>query len=154
MTARGVPARHFCALLLLAAVFSMHGVQCVAADVEAGHGMAGAAHASRDVAATARPGDSAPDVLDHVRTDALQTIAQFTAVAGVPKGSPPAHGALAWVVCLAVVLTGMVLLGLAALVRRLPALLVRARGPSGLWHTGWSRILRPPDLSALCLLRI
>ena len=68
-------------------------------------------------------------------------------------GSPP-HGSALMAVCLAVVLTGVSALAAAALIGRASTSSVRARAPSPMWHTGWSRVPRPPDLSALCLLRI
>ena len=147
-------ARRFCALLLLAAVFSMHGVQCVVADAEAGHGLTSTAHAWTGVVAAAPSAGAALDVLDHGRSDAVQVIAGLASIAATPVGGLPSHGVTLWAVCLAVVLTGLVLLGAGLLIRRVPALVVRARAPSVLWHTGWSRLPRPPDLSALCLLRI
>ena len=138
-------ARLVWVLLLLAAVFSMHGVQCVAADADAGHGTTSASTVIH--AASAEPVRSTFMAVGH------QAFAAVPTAAPVSDGLP-AHGATYWAVCLAVLLTGVVLLGLAALVRRASALVVRARAPSPLWHTGWFRLPRPPDLSALCLLRI
>ena len=147
-------ARRFCALLLLAAVFSMHGVQCVVADAEAGHGLTSTAHAWTGVVAAAPSAGAALNVLDHGRSDAVQVIAGLASIAGTPVGGLPSHGATLWAVCLAVLLTGLVLLGFVAKIRTPWARAVRARAPSPLWRAGWFRIPRPPDRSALCLLRI
>jgi hypothetical protein len=137
-------------LLLLAAVFSMHGVQCVTADAGVGHGtpeavltVSGLEQGHLLVVAI--------DAVDHQVTGAPLGM---TAVAGTSQDGLPVHGATFRAVCLAVLLTGVVLLGVASLIRKAPVLVVRARAPSALWHTGWSRLPRPPDLSALCRLRI
>ncbi len=126
-------ARRIAALLLLAAVFSLHGVQCMAGDMGTGHG-------TQASGTTVVHGAASPEPV--------------SPVAGPLHDSPPMPGAVFEAVCLAVLLTGVVLLGVAALVRRAPASVVRARAPSARWHTWWSRLPRPPDLSALCLLRI
>jgi hypothetical protein len=146
-----MPARRMWVLLLLAAVFSVHGVQCVAADVDTGHGMTGAAHAL--VAAPVKAPSVGVGLA--VASNVLAGMATGTAVVGETTGDVlPAHGATFWAVCLAIVLTGIVLLGVVALIRTPWARAVRARAPSRLWRTGWSRLPRPPDLFALCLLRI
>ena len=144
-------ARRMWVLLLLAAVFSMHGVQCVAADVDAGHVMTGTAHAL--VAAPVQAPSVGVGLA--IASSVAHGMAPGTAVVTASTGDGlPAHGAAFWAVCLAIVLTGIVLLGVVALIRTPWARAVRARAPSRLWRAGWSRLPRPPDLSALCLLRI
>jgi hypothetical protein len=143
-------ARRICVLLLLAAVFSVHGVQCVAADVDVGHAMTVAGPALVDAAGEASAVDvgfAASPVLHGMATG-------IAVVSSVTSDEVPGHGAAFWAVCLAVLLTGIVLLGLVGLVRKVWARAVRARAPSPLWREGWFRFPRPPDLSALCLLRI
>ena len=147
-------ARRMWALLLLAAVFSMHGVQCMAADMDAGHGTAASAMTVVHGAALAEPFWPASAVVGHQLSGVVPGGVSVAAMSGLPHENPPMPGAAFGAVCLAVVLTGVVLLGVAALVRRAPVSIVRARAPSALWHTWWSRLPRPPDLSALCLLRI
>ena len=146
-------ARRMWALLLLAAVFYMHGVQCMATDV-AGHGMTGAGHVPSAVS------EQAPELhstLAAAPTLSAAAVAVQTTIAVAadisPDGFPP-HGSALIAVCLTMVLTGVSALAAAALIGRAPASIVRARATSPLWHTGWSRVPRPPDLSALCLLRI
>ena len=147
-------ARRMWALLLLAAVFSMHGVQCMASDMNAGHGTAASAMTVVHGAALAGPVWPTSTVVGHQLSGTVPGGVFVTAMSGLPHDSPPMPGAAFGAVCLAVLLTGVVLLGVAALVRRAPVSIVRARAPSALWHTWWSRLSRPPDLSALCLLRI
>ena len=138
-------------LLLLAAVFSMHGLQCVAADIDSGHGMTGAAHAP--MASPVQT--SSVDVGFAVASNVLHGAAPGNAVASDGSGGGlPAHGAAFWAVCLAVLLTGVALLFFVAKIPTPWARAVRARAPSALWREGWSKRSRPPDLSALCLLRI
>jgi Family of unknown function (DUF6153) len=144
-------ARRLWVLLLLAAVFSMHGVQCVAADVDSGHGMTGTAHAL--VAAPVEV--SSVGVGLAIASSVAHGMAPGSVVVTETTGDGlPAHGTAFWAVCLAIVLAGVVLLGVVALIRTPWARAVRARAPSRLWRAGWSRLPRPPDLSALCLLRI
>lgn len=128
-------------LLVLAAVFAMHGLQCVG-DSAAPPGGHGAIHA---IAAA-----------EHMTASPLAA-AGTAATVGVPLGanhdsSPHGAGHL-WALCLAVLAAGLAVL-LLALVRRSPAvrrpLLRRAAG-----HVReWLSPLRPPDPYSLCLIRI
>lgn len=131
--------RRFWVLLVLAAVFAMHGVQCTAgmsspgigdhapsagvavAAVDAGGGLG--PHA--DVAGTSRTGhdSSAPASSGHLQALCLTVLAAAVAVL--------------------VVLLGDRACGLLLLPRWLPVL------P----RPGWTRPPRPPDLHTLCLLR-
>lgn len=146
-------ARRMWALLLLAAVFSMHGVQCMATDV-ADHGMTEAGHVPSALSVQAAEIDSALAAAPHLSPATMSAALTIAVAADLsPDGSPP-HGSALMAVCLAVVLTGVSALAAATLIGRASASSVRARAPSPMWHTGWSRVPRPPDLSALCLLRI
>ena len=147
-------AQRLWVLLLLAAVFCMHGLQCVGPDVDAGHGTGAAAHAVVYLAAPAPLVDSTLAAVGHLVDGAPSDSGVLAAAAVLSQYGLPPHGAAFWAVCLAVLLTGILALGVAALTGRAPARFIRAGTPSSLWHTGWSRIPRPPDLSALCLLRI
>ncbi|RFU20603.1 hypothetical protein D0Z06_14915 [Geodermatophilus marinus] len=142
------------ALLLLAAVFSMHGVQCMAADMDAGHGTAASAMPVVHGVASAEFVWPALTVVGYQSPGVVPGAGPVAAISGPPHDSPSTSGTAFGAVCLAVLLTGVVLLGVAALIRRVPGSVVRARAPSVLWHAWWSRLPRPPDLSALCLLRI
>ncbi len=141
-------------LVLLAAVFSMHGVQCPAADSHAGHGVVAPVHASVDYLERAGLAASPALVADQDWSGALAGMTGLVSRPGMPRDGAPVHGATFWSACLAVLLAGLALLGIGVFIRRVLAPFVRSRAPSVLWHTGWSRLPRPPDLSALCLLRI
>ena len=122
-------ARRMWALLLLAAVFSMHGVQCMATDV-ADHGMTEAGHVPSALSVQAVEIDSALAAAPHL-SPATMSAAMTIAVAAdlSPDGSPP-HGSALMAVCLAVVLTGVSALAAAALIGRASTSSVRARAPS------------------------
>jgi hypothetical protein len=147
-------AQRVWALLLLASVFSMHGVQCVAAGVDSVHGMSGGAHASAELSAWEQVPDSAHAAEGHLSSGAVAGPVVLAVAAGMSQEGLPLPGGAFGAVCLAVLLTGVIALAAAALIGRAPASRIRARAPSSLRHTGWSRIPRPPDLSTLCLLRI
>jgi hypothetical protein len=147
-------ARLWTALLMLAAVFAMHGLQCTTAAAGSTHG-SGAVHA-----ATVAPAASAADgrmtgvgLTDPMPGDSAVTRSDADAPADAGRGSTP-HGAGVhlWTLCLAVLAAGFAVL-LALLVPRLfglvPPALRRARAHAA----GWSTPLRPPDLFALCVLR-
>jgi hypothetical protein len=149
-------------LLLLAAVFAMHGAQCTAAADGA---------ASTSTPATAAVGATvlSPDH-SHLAAAAFTALADpmggahpagiahvgpsGTAVAGAPAGHSGApHDAAGhlWTVCLAVLAAGLAVLH-AVLTPRL----TRLTSPAVTRVRARLRSLapRPPDLSALCLLRI
>lgn len=149
-------ARRVCVLLLLASVFSMHGVQCVAADVDAVHGTTGAAHASDDLSAGALAPlmDPALAAVGDLMSGAVSGPVVLVVAADMSQNGLPLHSAAFGAVCLAALLAGVVAMAAAAFIRRAPPSRVRARAPASPWHTGWSRLPRPPDLFALCLLRI
>ncbi|MGY1708573.1 hypothetical protein ACI8AC_03595 [Geodermatophilus sp. SYSU D00758] len=146
--------RPWTALLVLAAVFAVHGLQCTAAAD--GH----AAHAAADLSAAAH-GEVASAGL--VVTAALPVSAHALAGHGVlesaphaPPGrhpwAPPESAGHLWTLCLAVLAAG-----LAVLLAVVAPHLVRLASPapaSARSRSGSPPPPRPPDLSALCLLRI
>ena len=146
-----MPTRRLWVLLLLAAIFSMHGAQYVVAD-------AGVRHAA--VAVAQHGSDDSLDVGSlsgsMVAGDQLQRSDPSLgtkAMAGQPSQS---HGVAAhvWSLCLAILYAGLILLAAASLLARLAAPVRRGLASHVSLFTGWSRLPRPPDLSALCLLRI
>ena len=148
-------ARLWAALLLLAAVFAMHGIQCMATGSALEHGSTslGAAASVGAAAASVHVGPVADAMPDHGRVAATHGAgdAGTTGASGLPA---PWHDAHALAVCLAVLLAGLTFLGASALRRGVAVPLVRGSPTSARWPTGWARQPRPPDLSALCLLRI
>ena len=139
--------RTWLALVLLAAIFSMHGISALPGDAGTSVGTS-SAHSAMDVAADGVAlGPATPSVVvDH-----------SSGGSGAPThGDPAGHGMTGhlWSLCLAVLLAGAALFLIVRIRRTVPverALsdLRRVRAPEGLVG-----ILRPPDLSALCLLRI
>lgn len=163
-------------LLTLAAVFAMHGLQCISADPTGTHPAEHSSTASRDsMAVMASAVAMAPAVAEApavamAANPGVPGHGTATMAAGTPHGAPavaaagpadpvnPGSGhdwAHALAVCLAVLLAGLAVLAAALLLRRAApigsreALLARARS----W---WAAIQlpRPPDLAVLCLLRI
>jgi hypothetical protein len=146
-------------LLLLAAVFTMHGLPCAAADSGGPSGAHDTIHAIG--AAGPHPvlhlvATGAAMASDHTTASPLAA-AVTVATIGMPLGAdhdstPHGSGHLrAW--CLAVLAAGLAVL-LLALVGRSPGtrlpLPLRAIGRA--W--GWQSPPRPPDLNSLCLMRI
>ena len=146
-----MPTRRLWVLLLLAAIFSMHGAQYIAANAGLRHAeVAVAQHGTEDpLDDGSLSGSMAAD--DQVQ-QADPSLAA-TAMAGQPG---PSHGAAAhvWSLCLAILYAGLILLAAAGLLGRVTAPVARGTASHLSLFTGWSRLPRPPDLSALCLLRI
>ncbi|MGY1679925.1 hypothetical protein [Geodermatophilus sp. SYSU D01176] len=153
--------RLWTALLLLAAVFTVHGAQCTAAAEGAGSashpavGATGLGPIHSQLPATAPTILADPTDTVHA-TGAGHAGPPDTAVTAAPAsaghgGAPHDAAGHLWTACLAVLAAGLAVL-LAVLAPRLahltsPALThARARFRS--------RTPRPPGLSALCLLRI
>ena len=140
-------------LVLLVAVLSMHGVQYLWAGTGPSAPAVATAHPALDTAAVTVL-VLAPVAIAH---DVATTMAPREGAAATPMANrtAPGHGipAHVWALCLAVLLAGLTLLG-AALVRRTLAVPVRepASCPRGNVPRSWPP--RPPDLAALCLLRI
>jgi hypothetical protein len=135
-------ARLWTALLLLAAVFALHGLQCTAD-----------AHASGAARTTSVVAPAAPPAVDsHVGASAA---ADDPAAVSDGRHGSPLHGSAGhlWTLCLAVLAAGIAVL-LALLVPRLVGLVSPALRRVRTRTVGWLAPLRPPDLSALCLLRI
>lgn len=152
-----VTDRRWLILLLFAAVFAMHGVQCTGAEATAaGSGQAMAM--TDDPSATAVHGASSPvDDSGHVVTAASaaallgagETIAMDSA--GSP-GSPAALMGHLWSVCLAVLSAGLAVALLALTVVGVRAWLPPLLGAAG--RRARARVRLPaPDLFALCVLR-
>lgn len=139
--------RTWLVLLLLAAIFLMHGVSTLPGDAERS-GATSAAHSAMDVAADGvvlGPAGLTPVVDEPMDGSGASD-----------PGHPAGHGTSAhlWSLCLAVLLAGAALVLLILTGRTSPAERMlsgsrRVRRPAGLVG-----ILRPPDLSVLCLLRI
>ena len=148
-----MPARRLWVLLLLAAVFSMHGAQYVAADPRAGQvAMVSAQHAMGGT-------DTGAPFIGSARAGAeLPPAAVGTApgAAGTSVPSAPEHDVADHVLslCVAVLLAGFVLLGAMAVVRRVTVEVAWDEGLRPRLPMGWFRLPRPPDLASLCLLRI
>ncbi|WP_138733824.1 DUF6153 family protein [Modestobacter excelsi] len=155
-------ARLWTALLMLAAVFAMHGVQCAGAADSATSAattvhVVTPAHSGSSAMTALAPGQALPAV-GAARADDATSAHTTVAAAAVPVGAghgsaPHDWAAHLWTACLAVLAAALAVL-LALLVPRLvrlgpPAL----RSPSAR-ASGWLVPPRPPDLSALCLLRI
>lgn len=136
--------------LVLAAVFSMHGLPSLAADAD--HPDASSVH----VQAVGWPEVAAP-VLVPTMDVHLETAVGMAAVASAPGGheSSSPGAAHAWAACLAVVVSGITLLVSWAVLRRSTTSAGWGRTLAGpaTWSVRPHR-LRPPDLAALCLLRI
>ena len=138
--------RRWCALLLLAAVFAMHGVQCVAAVTDA------PAHSVSALSVSAPAHDGHPAgapgsdrVPDHERLPGHD---------GAPAGA--GHGPVDHLgaVCLAVLAAASLVVLAVLLGRASPGSPAPPRVPTaGLWRR-LGELARPPELSALGLLRI
>lgn len=149
-----MPARRLWILLLLAAVFSMHGTQYISAEPGAGW----SAPATAEHRMGASSGASVANL--GTATDDLRPAASVVEPAPVagnptPIGAPD-HGGAGhfWSLCLAVLLAGLAVLGAAVAARRVAAVVqhTKERGPRLTMR--WLPLPRPPELSSLCLLRI
>ena len=147
-------ARRMWILLLLAAVFSMHSIASAPANPSAGQGLT----------ATAEHGmGSAASGSETLRTSGSLEVASpggwaNSAVAVVDPVSPsvPLHDVATHFlsVCLAVLLAGLGWLITSVRAPTVATPVVRFAAPRPRLDMGWFRPPRPPDLSALCLLRI
>ena len=150
-----MPGRRLWVLLVLGAFFAVHGLQCLADDGGLGHG---AAHVAASSSAGHAPAGTHPGTAAAATLAAPVTAGPEAAAAGSAHLLVlhlPAHGAQLAAVCLAVLLAGVTVLGAVALRRwATTARSVRGSPPPSRWSTRRTTPLRPPDLSALCLLRI
>lgn len=153
--------RGWAALLLLAAVFAVHGLQCTAVGAEhtTGHGTAVPA-GLLDSGPYTSAVSSGPEVRhggDHGNVHGISAMVAAGPVAGLlaaDLGSAPVgEGGRLWALCLAVLASGLAVL-LVLLLPRLLALLSVAWVRLGTHASSGLAPLRPPDLHALCLLRI
>ena len=147
-------ARQLGILLLLAAVFSMHSIAFASAEpgaaqrpaATADHGTGGAAS---DSVTLQLSGASAVLSPEHLASSAL------AAADPMPPGVPIHDMATHFLaVCLAVLLAGLGWLIYKVRAPDVATPVVRCAGPRPRLDMGWFRPPRPPDLSALCLLRI
>ncbi|MCZ2839775.1 hypothetical protein [Modestobacter sp. VKM Ac-2985] len=144
--------RVWTALLLLAAVFGVHGVQCTMPDPTLGHeSVTVAPTASVDVPAAAAAG---PIVVAAAMRGHQHAALPGTGGAGDPGSLAPWHDGHVLAFCLAALLAGLTVMGASSRLRGLAVRLAGGRPTSPHCTTGWSRQPRPPDLAALCLLRI
>lgn len=144
--------RLWTALLLLAAVFAMHGVQCATSDSVVQHGSSSLSATSSVGGHVAAAGlTAAAGMLDHSDLTAAGGARDAAASTGLPA---PWHDAHVLAVCLAVLLAGLTVLRAVARFRGRAILVVRGPPRHGRRFAAWSLRPRPPDLSVLCLLRI
>lgn len=138
--------RRIWALLAVAAVLAMHGLQCMGAPVDSTH-----ASAATVVPITALDVGTAAS---HGGTHAAALSAAATLPVHVDPDGVPAHGAEFWTVCLAVAFAALALVSVAALLRGRAVLVGRGPPPSPRRLRVLHRLPPAPDLSALCLLRV
>ena len=136
-----MPARRIGVVLLLAAVFCLHGLDCMAAHSAGGHGAGFAAGVPSPMGWPA----AGEGIADHALPGSGHD-------AG-PGPHGPLHGVEVWLVCVAVLLTGIGLLRAAA-ARRASAVLSVRGSPLRGRPLRPNRLPPPPELSALCLLRV
>jgi hypothetical protein len=148
-----VTIRRLWILLVLAAVFSMHGI----GSVSAGPGSAPRpALTAQDGIGVSDGGSTSVQTSDAHRVQPTPASADNSMATGheVPADDPRHATAEHFLsVCLAVLLAGLTWLVAVAGVRRWVAA-VRGMETRPRLDTGWFRPPRPPDLSSLCLLRI
>lgn len=144
----GVRSRQLAVLLLLTAVFSMHGAQYASAAVH--DPAAASADPASDAAAVAEV-DPAPSA----QTTTMMALGSAAVAAAVVVGTMPDHGipAHVWSLCLAVLLAGVALIG-ALVARRTGDVLVPPSSSGSRGPLLSAPPPRPPELSVLCLLRI
>ena len=147
-----MPTRRLWVLVLLAAIFSMHGAQYIAADAGP------LRHAEVAVAqhGAERPLDDDSLSASMAVGDEPQQVTPSEGTGGMAGQPSPVHGVAAhlWSLCLAILYAGVVLLAVASLIGIVAAPVRRGVASQLSMFKGWSRLPRPPDLSALCLLRI
>lgn len=144
-----MPTRRLWVLLLLAAIFSMHGAQYIAAD-------AGLRHAEVTVAQHGTEDSLDAGLLSGSMAAGDQLRQADPSPGAKAMAGQPGHGVAAhvWSLCLAILYAGLVLLAAGSLLGVVAARVVRGVASQLSLFKGWSRLPRPPDLSALCLLRI
>ena len=144
---RGIGARGLFALLLIAAVLSMHGIPSMGTAQADPIGASATSHTAMGMS------PDAPVEMSGALAG-VSAIAQDGLAGGLPSDTPHEGTAHLWAACLAVLLAGLLLVGAAVLARR------RARGrdvdagwPVAVWGMTRCHLPRPPDLFALCVMR-
>lgn len=146
-----MPVQRTLVLVVLAALFTMHGLQSLGMPQAPTHAVGIAPQAATVEGET---------VTDSVGATWLQPVADsrptLAATQDAMPGSGPGHGVAQhlWSLCLAVLLAGLSFLGALAAVRRLSATSGPAPGRRPRRVLACVGRLRPPDLASLCLLRI
>jgi hypothetical protein len=149
--------RLWTALLMLAAVFAMHGLQCTSASAHSATAGPGPVPVALTAPTTpgGHPADAAvPHLPGPMADDRGVAGLPALAPAGVGHGSTP-HGSVErlWTLCLAVLASGVAVL-LVVFGARLGQLTQQPPWRPGIRGLRWLSPPRPPDLSSLCLLRI
>ena len=165
--------RLWTAVLVLVAIFTVHGAQCAGASHDirahdmAAHGAATYGAGSSAVpamAATAMAGAAMTaaaerhaglEVRGHVAAAAAGADTSLEGASAVPSGSGSGPGSWAahlWTVCLAVLAAGLAVL-LAVAARRLTLMATAALVAARSRVPGWLLRAHPPDLHVLCVLR-
>jgi hypothetical protein len=141
------------ALLLLAAVFGMHGVQCMGADssMVAPHADASGALPSPMPSAHVMGNDSVATAPEFSAENLLPAVPVIAA--GMHEHKQPT-GLMdhLWTVCLAVLSAGLAAIALLLLKKRRPSFPALSRPRGHRWLTGLDPP-RPPDIYSLCVLR-
>ncbi|SFT58248.1 hypothetical protein SAMN05660657_01742 [Geodermatophilus amargosae] len=146
------------AVLLLAAVFLGHGLQCSPAAGHPTNADHGQGSPTVSVALTATDTHRTDPTAHAAESPAMAAPAAHTAATpATTADSTPGHwhglpGHL-WMVCLAVLAAGLAVLA-AVLAPRLVGLASPLTAPRELRGARWPTPLRPPELSSLCVLRI
>ena len=150
-----MPGQRLWVLLLLTAVFWMHGTQYIPAEPGAGAVAMGTADHGTGASASGAPIADSGTAATNLRS--ADAAAPLAAVLGSsPPVSAPDHDRAQhfWSLCLAALLAGLAVLGAAVVVRRVAFLVHRTRGRGLRLTMDWLPLPRPPELSSLCLLRI
>ncbi|SDY71870.1 hypothetical protein SAMN05661080_04389 [Modestobacter sp. DSM 44400] len=143
-------------LLLLSAVFAMHGVQCLDGDGPATsvHAMSLSTwvpgHSTASI--TAEASDVSPVGVAPMNLAGPDLPASGTLDDAAHSGHPAGSMEHLWAVCLAVLSVGLAV-WLAARVARPVTTALRPSRPGRLGRASRARPRRPPDIFALCVLR-
>jgi hypothetical protein len=151
-------ARLWTALLMLAAVFAVHGLQCASAAAHSPAAPITPAHAAAvavaaPLATDGHMADAAPAGLPDPMAGAQTAGPLAVAPVDAGHGGTP-HGSTGhlWTLCLAVLAAGIAVL-LALLAPRLVGPAATALVQTRTRTSGWLPPARPPDLFSLCILR-
>ena len=138
-------------LLMVAGVVTLHGVQVLSVDQ-------GEHHATTAMAVEQVSGSGAGEGVTNTapRPADVRPVSAWTTVDSASDLSPTGHGGTEYIgtVCLAVLLTGLAVLGAMMPGRGAAATTVSGRSVARRRPMGVFRLPRPPDLAELGLLRI